>query len=156
MPPTVISACTHPDSCHLVLFWSCKCPIGKTHTIDSTGGKLIDSQEDYLTDALVPLTGQVGNIWRVIELCIQRLVQNDTYVAPLTNQGTIHLFPLIKGLRCNPAATGHRIQIYVKHPAERWRHECRHEQEDTVWMEQLEEDVRRPMRQEVTNTRYGK
>ena len=28
--------------------------------------------------------------------------------------------------------------------------------QDTVWMEQLEEDVRRPMRQESTTTREGK
>ena len=32
----------------------------------------------------------------------------------------------------------------------------RDKQEDTVWMEQLEEDVRRPIRQESATTREGK
>ena len=49
-----------------------------------------------------------------------------------------------------PAATGHRIQLPGRRPAEPWRHECRNEQEDIVWMEQLEEDVRSPMRQKDT------
>ena len=35
-----------------------------------------------------------------------------------------------------------------KHPAEGWWNEHRDKQEYTVWMEQLAEDVRRPMRQE--------
>ena len=47
-----------------------------------------------------------------------------------------------------PAATCHRIQISGKDPAERRRHECRSEQEHTLWVEQLEEDVRRPTRQD--------
>ena len=34
-------------------------------------------------------------------------------------------------------------------------HDHRDKQEDSVWMEQLEEDVRRPMRQESTTTREG-
>ena len=41
----------------------------------------------------------------------------------------------------NVAATYDRIQIYGNHPAERWRHECRSEQEDTVWTEQLDDDA---------------
>ena len=45
-----------------------------------------------------------------------------------------------------PTATGDRFQISGKHHAERWRHECRSEQEDTVWMEQLEEDAGGPKR----------
>ena len=39
---------------------------------------------------------------------------------------------------------------------ERWWHEYRDKQDDTVWKEQLEEDVRRPMRQESTTTCEGK
>ena len=50
----------------------------------------------------------------------------------------------------------HRSPNSGKHPAERWWNEHRDKQEDTVWMEQLEEDVRRPMRQESTTTREGK
>ena len=43
------------------------------------------------------------------------------------------------------AATGHRIQISGKHPAQRWWHGYRNKQEDTVGMEQRLEDVRLPM-----------
>ena len=43
-----------------------------------------------------------------------------------------------------------------KHPADRLWNEHRDKQEDTVWMEQQEEYVRRPMRQESTTTREGK
>ena len=40
-----------------------------------------------------------------------------------------------------------------KHHAERWWHEYRDKQEDTVWVEQLEEDVRRLMRLESTRVK---
>ena len=51
--------------------------------------------------------------------------------------------------------TGRRISISGKHPAERWWHEYSDKQEDTVWMEQLGEDVWRPMRQDSTTIREG-
>ena len=54
-----------------------------------------------------------------------------------------------------PAATA-RSPNSGKHPAERWWNEHRDKQEDTMWMEQLEKYVRRPMRQESTTTREGK
>ena len=70
LPPTVISPCPHPDSCHLFLFSSCKCP-RKRHQTHSTGVKLMHIQEEYLTNALAHLIDQVGNIWRVIEVFTQ-------------------------------------------------------------------------------------
>ena len=43
----------------------------------------------------------------------------------------------------------HRSPNSGKHPSERWWNEHRDKQEDTVWMEQLEKDVRRPMYKRV-------
>ena len=49
-----------PDSCNLFLFWSCKCPIRRKDQTHSIGVKLIHFREDYVTNALASLTGQVG------------------------------------------------------------------------------------------------
>ena len=82
---TVVSICPHPDSCNLFLFWSCNlCPIRRKHQTYSTGVMLMHIQEDYLTNALAPLIGHVGNV----ELFTNGLGQNDTCVDPLTNRGT--------------------------------------------------------------------
>ena len=96
---TVVSLCPHPDSCNMFLFWSCKCPIRRRHETHSIGVKLIHIQEDCLTNALATLIDQVGNILRVIELFTNRIGQNDTCVAPLTNRTTKHyVLPLTKVL----------------------------------------------------------
>ena len=50
---------------------------------------------------------------------------------------------------------GHRHKISGNHLGERWGHECRSEQEGTVWMEQLEEDVRGPMQQMGYQGKYS-
>ena len=64
-------------------------------------------------------------------------------------------------LNGTPLGSVHMQSDQFKYPGstllkERWWHEYSYKQEDTVWMEQLEEDVRRPMRQESTTTREGK
>ena len=51
-----------------------------------------------------------------------------------------------------PDASGHRIKISGKHYSERWRYVRTSEQADTVWMEQLEEDVRGHMPYEKMTT----